>query len=96
MFIVAAVWWVLNVSLSEQQKPVLYMLIMFMDAAIWWDLDISLFEQETSAMFILFMDAAVRWVLDVSLSEQQTCAIYIFSDNVRSRCSRVGHRRQPL
>jgi hypothetical protein len=34
MFIVAAVGWVLDVSLSEQQKPVLYMLIMFMDAAV--------------------------------------------------------------
>jgi hypothetical protein len=36
MFIVAAVGWVLNVSLSEQQKPVLYMLIMFMDAVVGW------------------------------------------------------------
>jgi hypothetical protein len=44
MFIVAAVGWVLDVSLSEQQKYVLYMLIMFMDAAVWWDLDVSLSE----------------------------------------------------
>jgi hypothetical protein len=48
------------------------------------------FEQETSAMPRMFMVAAVGWVLDVSFSEQQTCAIYIFSDNVHSRCSRVG------
>jgi hypothetical protein len=44
MFIVAAVGWVLDVSLSEQQKHVLYMLIMFMDAAVWSDLDVSLSE----------------------------------------------------
>jgi hypothetical protein len=44
MFIDAAVWWVLDVSLSEQQKPMLYMLIMFMDATIWWDLDVNLSE----------------------------------------------------
>jgi hypothetical protein len=59
MFIVAAVRWVLDVSLSEQQKHVLYMLIMFMDAAVWWDLDVSLSKQESSAMLILFMDTAV-------------------------------------
>jgi hypothetical protein len=40
MFIVAAVGWVLYVSLSEQQKPVLYMLIMFMNADVGWVLDV--------------------------------------------------------
>jgi hypothetical protein len=58
MFIVDAVGCVLDVRLSKQQKPVLYMLIMFIDA-VWWDLDVSLSEQETSAMLILFMDAAI-------------------------------------
>jgi hypothetical protein len=43
MFIVAAVGWVLNVSLSEQQKHV-YMLIMFMGAAVGWVLDVRLSE----------------------------------------------------
>jgi hypothetical protein len=57
MFIVVAVGWVLDVSLPEQLKLVLYMLIMFMDVAIWWDLDVSLSEQETSAMLIMFMVA---------------------------------------
>jgi hypothetical protein len=75
---------------SEQQKPMLYMLIIFMDAAVGWVLDVRLSEQETCALFILFMDAAVGCLLDVSLSKQQTCAIYIFSDNVHSHCSRVG------
>jgi hypothetical protein len=40
MFIVIAVGWVLDVSLSEQQKPMLYMLIMFMDAIVGWVLDV--------------------------------------------------------
>jgi hypothetical protein len=50
MFIVATVGWVLDVSHSEQQKHVLYMLIMFMDAAVGWVLDVRLSEQETCAI----------------------------------------------
>jgi hypothetical protein len=55
MFIVAAARWVLNVSLSKQQKHVLYMLIMFMDAAVGWVLDVRLYEQETYAMLSYFL-----------------------------------------
>jgi hypothetical protein len=88
MFIVAAVGWVFDVSLSEQQKLVLYMLTMFMDVVVGWVLDVKLSEHETCAMLILFMDTAIGWALDVSLSEQQTCAIYV--DNVHGRCCRVG------
>jgi hypothetical protein len=50
MFIVTAVGWVLDVSLFEQQKYVLYMLIMFMDAVVGWVLDVKLSEQEMCAM----------------------------------------------
>jgi hypothetical protein len=50
MFIVAAVGWVLDVSHSEQKKPMLYMLIMFMDAAVGRVLDVRLSEQETCAI----------------------------------------------
>jgi hypothetical protein len=55
MFIVAVVGWVLDVSLSEQQKPMLYMLIMFMDVAIGWVLDVTLSEQETCAILSYFL-----------------------------------------
>jgi hypothetical protein len=55
MFIVAAIGWVLDVSLSEQQKPMLYMLIMFMDVAIGWVLDVRLSEQEMCAMLSYFL-----------------------------------------
>jgi hypothetical protein len=55
MFIVAAVRWVLDVSLCEQQKPVLYKLIMFMDADVGLVLDVRLFEQETCAMLSYFL-----------------------------------------
>jgi hypothetical protein len=54
MFIVATVGWVLDVSLAEQQKLVLYMLIMFMDAAVGWVFDVRLSEQETCAMLSYF------------------------------------------
>jgi hypothetical protein len=55
MFIVAAVRWVLDVSVSEKQKHVLYMLIMFMDAAVGWVLDVRLSEQETCATLSYFL-----------------------------------------
>jgi hypothetical protein len=53
MFIDAAVGWVLNVSLSEQQTCA--MLIMFMDAAGGWVLDVRLSKQETCAMLSYFL-----------------------------------------
>jgi hypothetical protein len=43
MFMDAAVWWHLDVSLSEQETSA--MLRMFMDAAVGWVLDVSLSEQ---------------------------------------------------
>jgi hypothetical protein len=55
MFIVTVVGWVLDVSLSEQQKLVLYMLIMFMDATVGWVLDVRLYEQETCALLSYFL-----------------------------------------
>jgi hypothetical protein len=55
MFIVAAVGGVLDVSLSEQQKLVLHMLIIFMDADVGWVLDVRLSEQETCAMLSYFI-----------------------------------------
>jgi hypothetical protein len=55
MFIVDAVRWVVDVSLSEQQKLVLYMLIMFIDADVGWVLDVRLSEQETCAMLSYFL-----------------------------------------
>jgi hypothetical protein len=38
----AAVGWVLDVSLSEQQTCAIFFLIMFIDTAVWWVLDVSL------------------------------------------------------
>jgi hypothetical protein len=55
MFIVAAVGWVFDVSLSEQQTPVLYMLILFIDATVRWVLDVRLSEQETCATLSYFL-----------------------------------------
>jgi hypothetical protein len=54
MFIVAVVGWILNVS-SEQQKHVLYMLIMFMDDVVGWVLDVRLSEQAMCAMLSYFL-----------------------------------------
>jgi hypothetical protein len=65
MFIVTAVGWVLDVSLSEQQKLVLYMLIIFMDAAVGWVLDVSLSEQQTCAMLSYFLQRDC-WLLGCS------------------------------
>jgi hypothetical protein len=48
LFMDAAVGWVLNVRLSEQQTCA--MLIMFIDVAGGWVLDVRLYEQETCAM----------------------------------------------
>jgi hypothetical protein len=62
MFIVAAVGWVLDVSLSEQQKHILYMLIMFMDADVGWVLDVRLSKQETYAMLSYFLQRD-SWLL---------------------------------
>jgi hypothetical protein len=62
MFIVTAVGWFLDVSLSEQQKHVLYMLIMFMDPAVGWVLDVRLSEQETCAMWSYFLQRDC-WIL---------------------------------
>jgi hypothetical protein len=50
----AAVWWDLDVSLSEQETSA--MLRMFMDAAVGWVLDVSLSEQQTSAIYIYILD----------------------------------------
>jgi hypothetical protein len=47
MLIVTTVGCVLDVSLFEQQKLVLYMLIMFMDARVGWVLNVRLSEQES-------------------------------------------------
>jgi hypothetical protein len=44
MFMDAAVWWDLDVSLSEQET--LAMFRMFMDAAVGWVLDVSLSVQQ--------------------------------------------------
>jgi hypothetical protein len=49
MFIVAAVRWVLDASLFEQLKHVLYMLILFMDTAVGWVLNVRLSEKEMCA-----------------------------------------------
>jgi hypothetical protein len=45
----AAVWWDLDVSLSEQETST--MLRMFMDAAIGCVLDVSLSEKQTCAIY---------------------------------------------
>jgi hypothetical protein len=50
MLMDVAVWWDLNISLSEQET-----FPMFMDAAVGWVLDISLSEQQTCAIYILVM-----------------------------------------
>jgi hypothetical protein len=65
MFIVAAVGWVLYVSLSKQQKHVLYMLIMFMDAFVGWVLDVKLSEQETCVTLSYFLQRHC-WLLGCS------------------------------
>jgi hypothetical protein len=54
---------------SLNNKPVLYILIMFMDAIVGWVLDVNLSEQQNCAILIMFKDADVRWVLDDSLFE---------------------------
>jgi hypothetical protein len=53
MFMDDAVWWDLDVSLSEQETSA--MSIMFMDAGIRWVLDVSLSVQQTCATYI-FLD----------------------------------------
>jgi hypothetical protein len=50
MFMDAAVGWVLDISLSEQQ--ICAMLIMFIDAVVGWVLDVSLSKQQTCAIYI--------------------------------------------
>jgi hypothetical protein len=50
MFMDAAVWWDLDVSLFKQETSV--MLRMFRDAAVGWVLDVSLSEQQTCAIYI--------------------------------------------
>jgi hypothetical protein len=52
MFMDVAVWWDLDVSLSEQETSI--MLRMFMDTAVRWVLDGSLSEQQTCAIYIYF------------------------------------------
>jgi hypothetical protein len=47
MFMDDAVWWDLDVRLSEQETSA--MLILFMDAVVRWILDVSLSEQQTYA-----------------------------------------------
>jgi hypothetical protein len=53
IFMDAAVWWDLNVSLSKQETSAMF--IMFMDAAVRWVLNISLSEQQTCAIYF-FLD----------------------------------------
>jgi hypothetical protein len=50
MFIDTAVWWDLDVSLSEQETSAMFR--MFMHAAVEWVLDVSLFEQQTCVIYI--------------------------------------------
>jgi hypothetical protein len=50
MFMDAAVWWDLDVSLSEQEISAMFR--MFMDADVGWVLDVSLYEQQTCAIYI--------------------------------------------
>jgi hypothetical protein len=45
MFMDAAVWWDLDVRLSEQEISAMFR--MFMDAVVGWVLDVSLSEQQT-------------------------------------------------
>jgi hypothetical protein len=82
MFMDAAVWWDLNVSLSE--------LKLLLCSYCSWSLQsggssmsASLNNKHLLYMLIMFMDAVVGWVLDVCLSGQQTCAIYV--DNAHGR-----------
>jgi hypothetical protein len=65
MFIAGAVGWVLDVSLSEQQKHVLYMLIMVMDATVGWVLGVRLSKQETCATLSYFLQRHC-WLLGYS------------------------------
>jgi hypothetical protein len=46
----AALWWDLDVSLSEQETSAMFR--MFMDAAVGWVLDVSLSKQQTCAIYI--------------------------------------------
>jgi hypothetical protein len=50
MFMDAAVWWDLDVSLSEQETPTMFTI--FMDAVVGWVLDVSLSERQTCAIYI--------------------------------------------
>jgi hypothetical protein len=50
MFMDAAVWWDLDVGLSEQET--FAVLRMFMEAAVGWVLDVSLSELQTCAIYI--------------------------------------------
>jgi hypothetical protein len=50
MFMDAAVWWDLDVSLSEQETSAMFR--MFMDAAVGWVLDVILSEQQTCDIYI--------------------------------------------
>jgi hypothetical protein len=54
MFMDTAVWWDLDVGLSEQETSAMFR--MFMDATVGWVLDVSLSEQQTYAiyMYIVF------------------------------------------
>jgi hypothetical protein len=45
MFMDAAVWWDLDVRLSEQEISAMFR--MFMDTVVGWVLDVSLSEQQT-------------------------------------------------
>jgi hypothetical protein len=46
----AAVWWDLNVSLSEQETSAMFR--MLMDVVVGWVLNVSLSEQQTCAIYI--------------------------------------------
>jgi hypothetical protein len=46
----AALWWDLDVSLSEQETSAMFR--MFMDAAVGWVLDVSLSKQQTCAIYV--------------------------------------------
>jgi hypothetical protein len=49
MFMDGAVWWDLDVSLSEQETSAMFR--MFMDAAVGWVLNVILFEQQTYVIY---------------------------------------------
>jgi hypothetical protein len=93
MFMDVAVWWDLDVSLSEQETSAIFR--MFMDAVVGWVLDVSLSKQQTCAIYIFLDNVHSRCSrMSPRCWTTKTCAIYV--DNVHGRCCRVGPWRQTL